>query len=385
MANPMDLYMQGLLGGNYQSLMQSGLLGATQAMAPLAGVRNRRVGMGEALAAAAGGAMQGQQRGQMMNMAGASQIQQMEAAKAQMAAAKLASDKAAQLTQYGAMMAQRSLVAGKPEEAMMWKTQPGKMMGHLQKMEQVKAKPATPQHSGAYKWAVDMGLTPGTPAFKTSMEQYESNKGTKVNVDLGDKGAALAPGASDHIAALWTQIDANTGLQDQLAATTRLAAKTPTGAGAEWANYARQWGAAFGMDVDLEKITNFEQFKVRQMDFVMDRIAGTKGSVSEKEMDAFTQAGPNLANTAAGNVIISKVMNEQARRENELAMMEIDLLNRGKTRTEARQLTEAKRQEFRHTPHLSDDEVQYIISQGQASTKSGGGGVITLNPDGTIQ
>jgi hypothetical protein len=302
-----------------------------------------------------------------------------------MKVAKAAKERLKRINAFGERMAVGADARGEPETAGMWRNDPTGMMGHLQKMKQIKAKPVAAQHSSAYKWAVDMGKIPGTPEFAAEMQYYAEQKTTSVKIDLSDKGTPLKPGASDHISALWKQIDKNTVLQDKLAQTTRLAAKTPTGPGAEWMNYARQWGASFGLDVDLEKTTNFEQFRVLQMDFVMGRIAGTKGSISEKEMEAFKQAGPNLGNTAAGNVIISKIMNEQARRENVLAMLEIDLLNKGKTRTEARRLTEAKRQEFRATPHLSDEDLNYIISQGKSSLESGTGGLIKLDAGGNVR
>ena len=89
--NPLiQQYLQGLLGNQYQTPMQGGLMGAAGAMGPLAGVRNRKVGMGEALAAAAGGAQQGMQQSQMQNMMMGSNVQQMQQGQAEQATARQA-------------------------------------------------------------------------------------------------------------------------------------------------------------------------------------------------------------------------------------------------------------------------------------------------------
>jgi hypothetical protein len=59
MADNINQYIQGLLGQNYQTPMQGGLLGAAQAVAPMAGYTSRPVSMGQVLGAAGGGAMRG--------------------------------------------------------------------------------------------------------------------------------------------------------------------------------------------------------------------------------------------------------------------------------------------------------------------------------------
>ena len=146
-----------------------------------------------------------------------------------------------------------------------------------------------------------------------------------------------------------------------------LSGKTPTGIGAEWKSWATKAADALGMDVDMSGVQSLEQFKVLQMDFVMERISGTKGSVSEKEMKAFEQAGPNIANTPQGNVIVAKLMEAQLQREYALNELEAEMLGEGKTIFEARKARSAKRKELMLQPVLSDEEINVLMGASGSS------------------
>jgi len=79
---------------------------------------------------------------------------------------------------------------------------------------------------------------------------------------------------------------------------------TGTGAGAIQA--VRKLALATGVaTVDTEiKAANVEQFRANVMDAVLDRIALTKGAISEKEMTAFAKASIGLDKTVAGNKLL---------------------------------------------------------------------------------
>jgi hypothetical protein len=147
-----------------------------------------------------------------------------------------------------------------------------------------------------------------------------------------------------------------------------LAEQTPTGFGAEFKNFAAKAGAALGMNVDVEAINNFEQFKVQQMNFVMDRISGTKGSISEKEMDAFKAAGPNVGNTKRGNILIAKIMKAQEMREFELNEIETEELVRTGSVTDARNARSAARKILMSRPVLADEDLAFLGTQVSPTT-----------------
>ncbi len=122
MADNINQYIQGLLGQNYQTPMQGGLLGAAQAVAPLAGYTSRPVSMGQVLGAAGGGALRGQQQAQMQNMMMGSNVQQMQQAQAQMEAAQRAATLAAEQRKNSAayMTAQGGPVGASPAIQAAW-------------------------------------------------------------------------------------------------------------------------------------------------------------------------------------------------------------------------------------------------------------------------
>lgn len=149
-----------------------------------------------------------------------------------------------------------------------------------------------------------------------------------------------------------------------------LAARTPTGLGAEWKGWATQFADAIGFDVNMDKVNSLAEFRVQQMNFVMDRISGTKGSISEKEMDAFAAAGPNIFNTPKANIIISKVMRAQEEREFMLNEIEADALARTGSITKARAERLEARKKLKLEPVLPDEDINYILSLGDAPSEN---------------
>jgi len=64
--------------------------------------------------------------------------------------------------------------------------------------------------------------------------------------------------------------------------------------------------------IDESRNIEEEMFMRNSMQAVTDWIALTKGSISDKEMDAFVAASPGLANTIGGNLLILETMKEAA-------------------------------------------------------------------------
>ena len=205
--------------------------------------------------------------------------------------------------------------------------------------------------------AKDAGLMPGTPEFYAYVKELQK----KTPLIENKSETAAQARLSGRRGALMDKYDGIASTRDKAAAMGRLAASSPTGYGAEWRLLAGRVGNAIGLPVDMKEITSLEQFNVLQMDFVMDRIAGTKGSISEKEMDAFKAAGPSLGNSREGNIIIAKVMGEQARRAEVLLDAELDALDSGMTEREARKEVGKLRAEFRKTDFLSAEEMATIL------------------------
>jgi len=351
MAGPYDF--SGLLQQAYQDPMQGALGGASRAVAPMMGYTDRPVSMGQMIAAAGGGAVQGRQGAIQGNMNMAMVQQKMQEAQA-------AKARAAQQQQ-----AIQAMAANNPQYADMINAGHGAEVAKA--LTRAPAKPVVPKMSPVAVLAADLKEGRITQAqFDAEMAQ-RAKSGVNVNIDTGEGGNVLSPGAGKRIGELWGDIDTSTGTIDKAESMIRLAERTPTGLGAEWKSWATQVADLMGFDVDMASVSNIEQFRAMQMNFVMDRIAGTKGSISEKEMEAFKQSGPNLGNTPSGNIFIAKVMAEQARREQELGMIEIDLLNKGVSRTEAFKAVERKRQEFRKTPFMTDEEIASVTGVTPAS------------------
>jgi len=329
--------MSGMMGNPYQNPMMGAMGGASRAIAPLMGPQERPVSMGQFLAAAGGGAMQGGQQAQMQNM-------QMQEVQQKFADAKTARERAAQ--QQSAM---QNLAKQYPQYAHLIAAGKGDEVAAALTRAPVAAKT---------EWAIGPDGKPGMFSEAEIMQKgYQPIPKTPL-VDMGNDG--LPKHVSGRINSLYDTIPVLEKTVDNASSMYNLASQTPTGAGADFKVWGAKWADALGFPVDMDEIANMEQFKAKQMDFVMERIAGTKGAISEKEMAAFKESVPNMGNTPRGNMIIAKVMEAQARREMELNLMEASLLEGGASRSEAIRQVSKRRDEFRKTPVLSDDELAEI-------------------------
>lgn len=219
------------------------------------------------------------------------------------------------------------------------------------------------------------GAKPGVPkTVRTADGVYIIKPNGQLGNRLGDlppPQSQILTGGSLQDKRVMTLLDANDKIGQriqQLNTMESLSEQTPTGFGAEFKNFAAKAGAALGMNVDIEAVNNFEQFKVQQMNFVMDRISGTKGSISEKEMDAFKAAGPNVGNTKRGNILIAKIMKAQEMREFELNEIETEELVRTGSVTDARNARSAARKILMSRPVLADEDLAFLGTQVSPTT-----------------
>lgn len=74
-----------------------------------------------------------------------------------------------------------------------------------------------------------------------------------------------------------------------------------------------------------------EALQSLSMDFVMKRIAGTKGAISEKEMSAFQKASPGFVNSEAGNEAILNMLVVTELRKKERSAMADEYLEKNRT------------------------------------------------------
>ncbi len=93
-----------------------------------------------------------------------------------------------------------------------------------------------------------------------------------------------------------------------------LAQRVESGALTDFKTDFMRLGNSLGMSFDVEKIANVEAMRAKGMEFILDIISGTKGAISEKEMDAFEAASPNAGNTQLGNKQILDLAEASAER-----------------------------------------------------------------------
>lgn len=125
-----------------------------------------------------------------------------------------------------------------------------------------------------------------------------------------------------------TQGKDSSALLDRLNRVQEVASRTNSGFGAETRLELAKAMRTLGMDVDDKTIANGELFRTLQMDFILSRVADTKGAISEKEMSAFGQSVPGLTNTPEGNALIIRGMIGIERRKQHLARFEADLIRK---------------------------------------------------------
>ena len=303
--------LKSLLGQQYMSPMQGMIQGASQAIAPMTGYTKTPVSMGQLIGAAGGGAMQGQNQARQQNMQGAMQNMSIAQVQAQMAAAKLASDKLAELTKHGAIMSQRALAAGNVDAAMQWKHDPARMMAHQQSVALEKSKYKTPIDprlgwSAARKYATDSGHADGTPEFKAAMTEYVK----KVPlIDKGESAYDAAMGGSFAKNRINIANQARSSYQDD--AQLDLIGSLLQGQGgfaAQEINSLKRVGKALGIGVDegvgraeaAQAISNKMALDMRNP----DTGPGMPGSMSDADREFLVSLIPGIGQTEAGRNLV---------------------------------------------------------------------------------
>lgn len=152
---------------------------------------------------------------------------------------------------------------------------------------------------------VDNMIQTHTKNVQTQVSKDEKIQGGLVDLDLGTikENQAAAKDAGSTI--------------DKLKTFKKLNEKFPTGIFAQAGlNIGKAYSALTGQKLDN---TAYGEAIISQgMDFVMQRIQGTKGAVSDKEMAAFAAASPNLKNTKEGNDLIIDTAIKMEERKQEL-------------------------------------------------------------------
>ena len=303
--------LKSLLGQQYMSPSQGAMQGAARGIAPMTGYTKTPVSMGQLIGAAGGGAMQGQQQARQQNMQGAAQNMQMQQVQAQMKAAGLASDKAAQLQKIGEVMAQRALAAGDVDAAARWKADPS---GEMQKqrsiaVEESKYKtPVDPRRgwSAARKYASDLGLTEGTEEYKAAMVDYAK----KVPLIAKGEGAyAVKMGGSYADNRINISKQARSSYQDdaQLDLIGSLL-KGQGGFGAREINSVKRVGKMLGIGIDegvgraeaAQAISNKMALDMRNP----DTGPGMPGSMSDADREFLVSLIPGIGQTEPGRNLV---------------------------------------------------------------------------------
>tara|TARA_R110000803_G_C11984581_1_gene321163 strand:- start:2688 stop:3881 length:1194 start_codon:yes stop_codon:yes gene_type:complete len=86
---------------------------------------------------------------------------------------------------------------------------------------------------------------------------------------------------------------------------------------------------SLGFDIDERSLATAQAMRSKGMDFILQRIAKTKGAISEKEMDAFKKASASLENTPEGNRMILALAAKVAERNKYVATAEREAYGRG--------------------------------------------------------
>lgn len=162
--------------------------------------------------------------------------------------------------------------------------------------------PLTPQEQAA---TLEKGLGTSISPNKMVADPIDSGL-AKMQIAQVQKYAADAEGADEALA-----MSANFRA---------LNAKFPTGFGAVPKLQVQQaYEALTGNKLESTKFG--EAMQSGAMDFVMKRIAGTKGAISEKEMEAFAKASPGMRNSQQGNEVILNLLDATEMRKKEKAEM----------------------------------------------------------------
>jgi len=159
-------------------------------------------------------------------------------------------------------------------------------------------------------------------AGRISKEVYEQELERRekpgVSINTFDPNADRRKGAGKRYEALSSALPKIRERDYALERMESLVDKVGGGAFAKEKLTAMKIAKVFGFNVDSDKIANMEEFNNLAMGEVMGLISQTKGSISEKEMEAFERASPSLLNTPQGNKQIIKFARHILQREKEV-------------------------------------------------------------------
>tara|TARA_R110000744_G_scaffold380467_1_gene501340 strand:+ start:1 stop:1026 length:1026 start_codon:yes stop_codon:yes gene_type:complete len=180
-------------------------------------------------------------------------------------------------------------------------------------LEIERAKAGYKQDTPLIKNLKGMGLVPGTLPFNEALKQGLL-KNPNFDPNLGMKTAAM----DEYKTATSQLTEADRTLENTKQMLDLVNSGVNTGSLAEAKLGLKKLLLASGitdMDADLDAIADAETMSSKGMDFILQRIAKTKGAISEKEMKAFEKASPGLKNTPEGNRRILALVNKIADRQ----------------------------------------------------------------------
>ena len=103
---------------------------------------------------------------------------------------------------------------------------------------------------------------------------------------------------------------------------------------------AKKLANAFGVEVDLNNIASAEELQVFLGDQLMERVAQTKGAVSNKEMELFERFSASFGKTTQGNKQILRFKIAQAERDIELQKLAYQMRKEGRPAGDIRRALE---------------------------------------------
>ena len=189
-----------------------------------------------------------------------------------------------------------------------------------------------------------MVMTPEGPRYvpesmAAGMTPYSSpmvsiNEGQELPTDqqiLRDDVLHRADAARERNTGYLNDMAASRDMLPQLLETMALLDEVETGFGAETILKAKKLGKTLGMDVDEANIASAELLQKFLGDQVMSRIAETKGAVSQKEMDLFTEYSASFGKTPEGNKKIVAFQIARAQRAIQIGEMVRKMQRDGRT------------------------------------------------------
>jgi len=200
---------------------------------------------------------------------------------------------------------------------------------------------APPSAGNAFSQKLAMMQTPQGRQTLSQMQDMGVLGGQTINVGDKLRGVeeqakyddimARNKGARTRVEAARTQAsEATRGIGD-IEYTLDLLNTVNTGTGAELMLAAKKLAEMTGFDVNMEEIGESEALRAKLGDFVMARVAQTKGAVSEKEMELFKQYSANFGNTPEGNKRIINFKKAKSKRDIAVGKMIVDMQRAGES------------------------------------------------------